>query len=154
MIKTVSSKQKKVKIPCPRDGQRAPDESKAKSAIERVFSPEFRNRLDAWILFHGLSLEVILRVVDKELGLLQAQLDEKRVTLDVSDEARAWLAKHGYDPSFGARPMARLVEDRIKKPLAEALLFGELAKGGKVRVDSAASDEDGLVLHFDTNAPS
>ena len=121
------------------------DESKAKGAIERTFSPEFRNRLDAWIPFRGLTREVILRVVDKELGLLQGQLDDKRVTLDVSDAARAWLAEHGYEPAFGARPMARLVEDRIKKPLAEALLFGALREGGRAHVDCA---EGGLRIEY------
>jgi ATP-dependent Clp protease ATP-binding subunit ClpA len=121
------------------------DESKAKGAINRTFSPEFRNRLDAWILFAGLSREVILKVVDKELAQLRAQLVDKRVTLEVSDEARAWLAEHGYDPTFGARPMARLVEEQIKRRLAEALLFGELADGGTAHVERAA---EGLGLRF------
>jgi ATP-dependent Clp protease ATP-binding subunit ClpA len=111
------------------------DETKAKGALERTFSPEFRNRLDGWILFRGLSREVILRVVDKEIGLLNAQLSDRHVSLTVTDAAREWLAEHGYDPGFGARPMARLIEDRIKRPLAEALLFGELATGGSARVD-------------------
>jgi ATP-dependent Clp protease ATP-binding subunit ClpA len=127
------------------DTKRDVDESKAKGAIERTFSPEFRNRLDAWIVFHGLTRDVILRVVDKELALLQAQLDEKRVTLDVSDAARGWLAEHGYEPAFGARPMARLIEDRIKKPLAEALLFGALGEGGRARADVSP---DGLALSY------
>ncbi len=122
------------------------DETKAKGAIERTFSPEFRNRLDAWILFAGLSREVILKVVDKELHALQAQLADKRVTLQVSEPARAWLAEHGYDPTFGARPMARLVEERIKRPLAEALLFGQLADGGTVHVDPGG---EGLQLRFE-----
>jgi ATP-dependent Clp protease ATP-binding subunit ClpA len=126
------------------------DETKAKGAVERLFSPEFRNRLDAWILFHGLSREVILRVVDKELKLLQGQLDEKRVTLQVSDPARDWLAQHGYDPGFGARPMGRLIEERIKRPLAEALLFGQLEEGGRVHVDTG---QDGLVLAFSSPVP-
>jgi ATP-dependent Clp protease ATP-binding subunit ClpA len=127
------------------------DESKAKGAIERVFSPEFRNRLDAWILFHGLNRDVILMVVDKELRALQAQLSDKRVTLHVSDAAKSWLAEHGYDPSFGARPMARLIEDKIKRPLAEALLFGQLEEGGKVHVD--ISDADGLALAYSAETP-
>jgi ATP-dependent Clp protease ATP-binding subunit ClpA len=127
------------------------DESKAKGAIERVFSPEFRNRLDAWILFHGLNRDVILMVVDKELRALQAQLSDKRVTLHVSDAAKSWLAQHGYDPSFGARPMARLIEDKIKRPLAEALLFGQLEEGGKVHVD--ISDADGLALAYSAETP-
>ncbi|MFI5308525.1 MAG: AAA family ATPase, partial [Polyangiales bacterium] len=124
---------------------REPDESKAKGAIERTFSPEFRNRLDAWILFGGLSREVILKVVDKELALLRAQLADKRVNLEISDAARGWLAEHGYDPTFGARPMGRLVEERIKRPLAEALLFGELAGGGTAHVDLSG---DGITLRY------
>jgi ATP-dependent Clp protease ATP-binding subunit ClpA len=111
------------------------DASKAKGALERTFSPEFRNRLDAYILFRGLSREIILQVVDKEIALLSAQLAERDVKLDVTDAARSWLAERGYDPAFGARPMARLVEDRIKRPLADLLLFGDLAKSGKARVD-------------------
>ena len=116
------------------------DETKAKGAVERTFSPEFRNRLDAWIAFHGLTRDVILRVVDKELDLLQGQLDDKRVRLEVSDAAREWLAERGYEPAFGARPMARLVEDRLKKPLAEAILFGTLPEGGRARVERAEDD--------------
>jgi ATP-dependent Clp protease ATP-binding subunit ClpA len=126
-------------------GGRDIDESKAKGAIERTFSPEFRNRLDAWILFHGLSQEIILKVVDKETGILQAQLADKRVTLELSQSAREWLGEHGYEPAFGARPMARLMEERIKRPLAEALLFGQLVEGGKVLVDVA---NDTLTLNF------
>ncbi len=116
-------------------GDRAagPDTSKAKQAIERTFTPEFRNRLDAWILFSGLSADTILRVVDKDVALLQEQLKEKKVTLELSKEARGWLAENGYDPHFGARPMARLVDQQLKKPLAEALLFGELREGGVAR---------------------
>lgn len=121
------------------------DDSRAKRAIERTFTPEFRNRLDAWITFGGLSREVILKVVDKEIGLLQKQLDEKRVVLSLSPEARLWLADHCYDPVFGARPMARLIDTAIKKPMAEALLFGELQDGGKADVDSGA---EGLVIRF------
>jgi ATP-dependent Clp protease ATP-binding subunit ClpA len=117
------------------------DETKAKGALERTFSPEFRNRLDGWILFRGLSREVILRVVDKEIGLLNGQLSDRHVTLLVTDAAREWLAEHGYDPAFGARPMARLIEDRIKRPLSEALLFGELATGGSARVDRVAGED-------------
>jgi ATP-dependent Clp protease ATP-binding subunit ClpA len=121
------------------------DEGKAKGAIERTFSPEFRNRLDAKIVFHGLSREVILKVVDKELDLLRAQLADKKVTLELSEAAREWLAEHGYDPAFGARPMARLIEERLKKPLAEALLFGKLPEGGQAR---AEQEGDGLALSF------
>ncbi len=111
-----------------------PDTSKAKAALERAFTPEFRNRLDAIVSFGALAPETILKVVDKEIGLLQKVLDEKKVTLELSKEARGWLAENGYDPAFGARPMARLIETSIKKPLAEALLFGPLAGGGVARV--------------------
>jgi len=109
------------------------DRSKAKSAIERVFAPEFRNRLDAWVLFHGLPKEVIRKIVDKEVGLLEAQVAEKGVSIELTDDARDWLAEHGYEPTMGARPMARLVERTLKRPLAEAMLFGELVDGGVAR---------------------
>ncbi|MGO8968519.1 MAG: ATP-dependent Clp protease ATP-binding subunit ClpA [Myxococcaceae bacterium] len=112
-----------------------PDATKAKKAIERTFTPEFRNRLDGWILFAGLSAETILQVVDKEVRLLQDQLREKQVVLELSGPARGWLAEHGYDPHFGARPMARLVDQQLKKALAESLLFGELRSGGIARFD-------------------
>ncbi|WIG92782.1 ATP-dependent Clp protease ATP-binding subunit ClpA [Myxococcus sp. SDU36] len=111
------------------------DASRAKKAIERTFTPEFRNRLDGWILFSGLPPEVILKVVDKEVRLLQKMLDEKKVKLELTPAARAWLAEHGYDPAFGARPMARLVDNSLKKPLAEALLFGDLKHGGTAHYD-------------------
>ncbi len=127
------------------DSVAGPDASKAKKAIERTFTPEFRNRLDGWILFAGLSPEVILQVVDKEIRLLQDQLLEKKVTLELSAAARGWLAEHGYDPHFGARPMGRLVDQQLKKALAEALLFGELRAGGVARFDLNET-KDGL--HF------
>nr|WP_217917720.1 MULTISPECIES: ATP-dependent Clp protease ATP-binding subunit ClpA [unclassified Myxococcus] len=111
------------------------DATRAKKAIERTFTPEFRNRLDGWILFSGLPPEVILKVVDKEVRLLQKMLDEKKVKLELTPAARAWLAEHGYDPAFGARPMARLVDNALKKPLAEALLFGDLKHGGTAHYD-------------------
>ncbi len=111
------------------------DATRAKKAIERTFTPEFRNRLDGWILFSGLPPEVILKVVDKEVRLLQKMLDEKKVKLALTPAARAWLAEHGYDPAFGARPMARLVDNSLKKPLAQALLFGDLKNGGTAHYD-------------------
>jgi len=120
------------------------DPRRAKKAIERTFSPEFRNRLDAWVLFDGLSREVILKVVDKEVRLLQEQLDEHAVTVQLTDGARDWLAEHGYDPAFGARPMGRTVEQHMKKPLAEALLFGELKDGGTVLFDVDDEDDERL----------
>jgi ATP-dependent Clp protease ATP-binding subunit ClpA len=117
------------------------DPSKAKQAIERTFSPEFRNRIDAWVLFSGLSHETILRVVDKEVRLLGEQLVERNVKIELTDEAREWLSDKGYDPQFGARPMARTVEEHMKKPLAEAILFGELKGGGRVRFDVTEDGE-------------
>ncbi|AFU97836.1 ATP-dependent Clp protease ATP-binding subunit ClpA [Simiduia agarivorans] len=104
--------------------------------INKVFTPEFRNRLDAIVQFASLGVEVIKTVVDKFLVELQVQLDDKRVQLHVSDEARLWLAENGYDEKMGARPMARVIQEKIKKPLAEMVLFGELAdSGGTVHVD-------------------
>jgi ATP-dependent Clp protease ATP-binding subunit ClpA len=104
-------------------------------AIRKTFTPEFRNRLDAVIQFHSLGEDTIARVVDKFVVELEAQLEDKRVTLTVSEAARHWLARHGYDRSMGARPMARLIQERIKKPLAEEVLFGKLVGGGHVEVD-------------------
>ena len=127
-------------------GPAGTDPSRAKKAIERTFTPEFRNRLDGWVLFGGLSPEVILKVVDKEVGLLRTMLKEKRVELELTPAARAWLAEHGYDPAFGARPMARLVDNALKKPLAEAVLFGGLAHGGTARFDVDAAGGDKLKL--------
>ncbi|MCG6657368.1 ATP-dependent Clp protease ATP-binding subunit ClpA [Halomonas campisalis] len=104
----------------------------AMEVIRKTFSPEFRNRLDGIIQFHSLPTAVVRSVVDKFLVELQAQLDEKRVQLDVDMAARDWLAEKGYDPDMGARPMARLIQDRLKKPLAELILFGELSEHGGV----------------------
>ncbi len=103
--------------------------------IKKTFTPEFRNRLDSIIQFAALDLEVIKTVVDKFLVQLQSQLDDKRVTLNVTDEAREWLAINGYDVKMGARPMARLIQEKLKKPLAEEVLFGDLSvSGGAVDV--------------------
>ena len=103
-------------------------------AIEKMFSPEFRNRLDAVIPFDYLDDEIIGRVVDKFIIQLEAQLADRQVQIELSDEARAWLAQKGYDKLYGARPLARVIQENIKKPLAEELLFGRLQKGGLVRV--------------------
>ncbi len=112
----------------------------ALSEINKVFSPEFRNRLDGIIWFNHLDSEIILQVVDKFIVELQAQLDAKSVSLEVTPAARAWLAEKGYDKAMGARPMSRLIQDRVKKELANELLFGELVKGGDVVID--VSDDD------------
>jgi ATP-dependent Clp protease ATP-binding subunit ClpA len=103
-------------------------------AIRKMFSPEFRNRLDAIIQFRALDPAVITRVVDKFIYELEAQLQEKGVTVDVEDSAREWLAEHGFDAKMGARPMARVIQEHIKKPLAEELLFGRLANGGHLTI--------------------
>ncbi|NOZ51562.1 MAG: ATP-dependent Clp protease ATP-binding subunit ClpA [Gammaproteobacteria bacterium] len=116
--------------------------------IKRTFTPEFRNRLDAIIQFKNLDPITISHVVDKFICELEAQLEEKKVTLQVTIEARAWLATHGYDRKMGARPMARVVKDSIKKPLAEELLFGKLADGGAVTV---IVKDDNLVFEFDVD---
>jgi len=106
--------------------------SDATEVIKKTFSPEFRNRLDSIVQFGALDINVIRTVVDKFLMELQSQLDDKKVTLEVSGEARDWLANHGYDEKMGARPMNRIIQDRIKKPLAEMVLFGELSDNGGV----------------------
>jgi len=103
-------------------------------AINRMFTPEFRNRLDAIIGFAGLSPDTVTRVVDKFVMELEAQLSDRGVTIELTDEARDWLARKGYDPVMGARPLARTIQEHVKKPLAEELLFGKLAKGGAVKV--------------------
>jgi ATP-dependent Clp protease ATP-binding subunit ClpA len=113
---------------------------KGRGVIERTFAPEFRNRLDAWIAFEPLSFEVIERVVDKFVDELRVQLAPKNVALELTEAGRAWLAKHGYDKAFGARPMARLIHQKIKEPLVDAILFGALQNGGTVRV-GAEGDE-------------
>jgi ATP-dependent Clp protease ATP-binding subunit ClpA len=108
--------------------------------IKRMFSPEFRNRLDATIRFKPLDEETIGHVVDKFVLELEAQLADRDVTIELDARARKWLAKHGHDPSMGARPMARLIQERVKKPLADELLFGKLASGGRVKVSEKNGD--------------
>jgi ATP-dependent Clp protease ATP-binding subunit ClpA len=103
-------------------------------AINRLFAPEFRNRLDAIISFGHLPKEVVSKVVDKFVLQLEAQLADRNVTIELSDEARDWLVEHGYDDAMGARPMARLIQSTIKTPLADEVLFGRLKDGGAVRV--------------------
>ncbi len=120
-------------------------------AIKRMFSPEFRNRLDAVIQFKSLSPETVQHVVDKFLFELEGQLHAKNVTVELDPEARLWLAERGFDPLMGARPMARLIQEEIKKPLAEELLFGQLAEGGHVRIGvrdgRLAFDFESRVVH-------
>ena len=125
--------------------ERAEREGDDEEAIERMFSPEFRNRLDAIIPFASLPPEVMSKVVDKFVMELEVQLSDRDVTIELTDAARAWLAKKGYNRRFGARPLARIIQEHIKKPLAEELLFGNLTKGGVVRV---ATDKGGLTFAF------
>jgi ATP-dependent Clp protease ATP-binding subunit ClpA len=124
----------------------ADNTSDGMEAIRRIFSPEFRNRLDAVIQFASLDPVTIERVVDKLILEVEAQLEQKGVTITLDDAARRWVATRGYDPKMGARPMARTIQEHIKRPLAEELLFGRLASGGHVRV-SVSEDGSELVLH-------
>ena len=114
--------------------------------IERLFSPEFRNRLDEIVTFDGLTPEVMGRVVDKFVVQVQARLKERKVELTLTPAARGFLAERGYDPDFGARPLARTLQAELEDKLSDELLFGRLARGGKVTVDLA---EEALVFHFD-----
>jgi len=123
--------------------------SDAIEVIKRTFSPEFRNRLDSIIEFNSLDPVTIQNVVDKFLVELQAQLDEKKVTMDIDESARIWLGTHGYDKVMGARPMARLIQDRIKKQLAEELLFGRLEHGGHIILSELDDD-----LHIEIIEPA
>ena len=109
--------------------------------IKKSFSPEFRNRLDAIIQFAPLDAHSIARVVDKLVVELEGKLGSSNVTLELDDTARDWIADRGYDPKMGARPMARIIQEYIKRPLAEELLFGSLADGGHLRI-SVGDDGD------------
>jgi ATP-dependent Clp protease ATP-binding subunit ClpA len=113
-----------------REGREGEDED----AIKRLFTPEFRNRLDATIAFAGLTPEIVGRVVEKFVMQLEAQLADRNVTIELSSAAKEWLAERGYDKLYGARPLSRVIQEHIKKPLAEELLFGKLVKGGSVKV--------------------
>lgn len=127
----------------------------ALAEIKKVFTPEFRNRLDATVWFNHLDRDVILQVVDKFVCELQAQLDRKGVSLELNNEAREWLTEHGYDKAMGARPMTRIIQEHLKKPLANEILFGRLTKGGNVRVsvaEQAAGSEAGLHFSYDNES--
>jgi ATP-dependent Clp protease ATP-binding subunit ClpA len=113
-------------------------------AINRQFAPEFRNRLDAIISFAHLNAEVIGMVVEKFVLQLEAQLGDRDVTIELSEPAKAWLIQHGYDEQMGARPMARVIQEHIKKPLADEVLFGKLKGGGHVRVVVVKDEGTGL----------
>ena len=121
-------------------------------AIKRMFTPEFRNRLDSTIPFSSLPKDVVLRVVDKFIMQLEAQLEDRNVTFELTGEARHWLCRKGYDEAYGARPLARVIQENIKKPLADEILFGKLAKGGVVQVD-VTKDEDKLTFVIQAAPP-
>ncbi|HSO38818.1 MAG TPA: ATP-dependent Clp protease ATP-binding subunit ClpA, partial [Labilithrix sp.] len=133
----------------------------AEREYKLLFSPEFRNRLDARIAFDALSPSTMGSIVDKFMKELSCQLAEKKVTIEVTDAARTYLAEKGYDPDFGARPLARIIQEEVKTPLGEELLFGALEKGGQVIVstqDALVEDErtgekkPGQKLKFDCTA--
>jgi ATP-dependent Clp protease ATP-binding subunit ClpA len=115
---------------------------KSKRAVEKMFRPEFRNRLDDIIAFHALSVEIMELIVDKSINSLNAQLLEKRVLIQLTDDARTFLAKKGYDPAYGARPLERVIQTEIKDKLTDEILFGELVKGGQVAVDVEKNESD------------
>jgi ATP-dependent Clp protease ATP-binding subunit ClpA len=117
-------------------------------AINRMFAPEFRNRLDAVVTFGHLPPEVISKVVDKFIMQLEAQLADRNVTIELTDEARNWLVENGYDEHMGARPMARVIQQVIKTPLADEVLFGRLKNGGTVKVVVTTSDDGVKSLSF------
>ncbi len=122
--------------------------SNANKALERTFSPEFRNRLDKVVMFAPLGTEVIRKVADKMLGELELQLADRDVHISYNDGARDWVAKHGYDKLFGARPMARLIDEKIKEQLVDELLFGKLESGGSVKVGHD-DEKDELTFEFE-----
>src|SRR5258706_11483099 len=124
----------------------------AKGVIERTFTPEFRNRLDAWVPFKALDMDVIKLIVDKFINELNGQLAEKRVLVKLTEEAREWLAKNGFDARYGARPMARLIHEKIKQPLAKEILFGKLTDGGSSLVE--VKDDDLLLSKDKRKAPA
>jgi len=122
-------------------------------AIKRMFTPEFRNRLDAIITFGGLTPEIIDRVVEKFILQLEVQLEDRNVSIEITKAARDWLAKRGFDADMGARPLARTIQEHVKKPMAEELLFGELQKGGVVHIDIDKNDDEKLSFKYVAEKP-
>jgi ATP-dependent Clp protease ATP-binding subunit ClpA len=129
------------------DALRRAAAGKSKAAIERVFSPEFRNRLDAIVTFRNLTMDVMETIVEKFVLQLEAQLAERHVAIDLQPDARAWLAKKGYDPVFGARPLARVVQKDVRDPLTDEILFGKLENGGTVTI--GVGDDGGLAFGYE-----
>jgi ATP-dependent Clp protease ATP-binding subunit ClpA len=132
---------------------RGKKEEENEEAIKRLFTPEFRNRLDAVISFGNLTPEIIRSVVQKFVLQLEAQLSERNVTIELTDKAADWLATRGYDEAFGARPLARVIQENVKKPMADELLFGGMRHGGIVKVDVDSKDPDKLALQFFPEQP-
>ena len=122
-------------------------------AIRRLFTPEFRNRLDAVIHFNGLAPDIVRNVVQKFIIQLEGQLSERNVTIEISDKAADWLATKGYDEAFGARPLTRMIQEHVKKPMADELLFGALKHGGLVKIDIDPNDADKLAFQYFPEAP-
>jgi ATP-dependent Clp protease ATP-binding subunit ClpA len=122
-------------------------EDKSRQAIERYFSPEFRNRLNAIVYFNSLDMKVVERVVDKMIGQLAERLKPRKVTIDLDTKARTYLAEKGYDPQLGARPIQRLIDDEITERLSKEILFGNLSNGGNVRI---IIKEDRLEFDFES----
>jgi len=122
-------------------------------AIKRLFTPEFRNRLDAVIHFNGLPPEIVRSVVQKFIIQLEAQLSERNVTIEITDRAADWIAKIGYDESFGARPLSRVIQEKVKKPMADELLFGALKHGGLVKIDIDPADDEKLAFQYFPEQP-
>jgi len=132
---------------------RGTKDDEQEEALKRLFTPEFRNRLDSVIQFGGLTPEIIERVVEKFVLQLEAQLADRNVTIDMSDAARAWLAKKGFDAAYGARPLSRTIQEHVKKPMAEELLFGKLSKGGAVQIDIDKDDSSKLAFTYIEDKP-
>ncbi len=123
--------------------------SKRDQALKNFFSPEFRNRLDAIVHFNKLGSDFIVRIVEKFLMELESKLATKNVAFEVSEKAKLWLAEVGYDPKMGARPIARLIDERLKRPLSKEILFGHLVKGGRVMIDLDTKKE--LTFKFESH---
>jgi ATP-dependent Clp protease ATP-binding subunit ClpA len=126
-------------------GEIGPD-GRAKSAVDRVFSPEFRNRLDAIVTFKALTPDAMETIVEKFVMQLESQLHDRKVAITLTPEARTWLGKKGYDPKMGARPLGRLIQREVRDPLTDQILFGKLENGGTVTIGVA---NDALAFTYD-----
>ena len=132
------------------DARQKAAQQRSKQAIEKVFSPEFRNRLDAIISFDPLTPAVMETIVEKFILQLEAQLSERSIAITLDPEARAWLARKGYDPVYGARPLARVIQTEVRDPLTDEILFGRLEQGGTVTIRLA---DDTLTFDFEVRTP-